>query len=415
MDPAHWLVPAAIAFGLVVGVGLSVAIMAANRRGRSAVAVITPAVPEGVEEVIDSLESAGVVIDSSNNVLMASTAALAYGLVWNQALAHPEIIALVDQVRRDGIPVSRELHLTRSLFGESQLHVQVRVARLGTRFVLLLAEDRTESFRLDEVRRDFVANISHELKTPIGAIGLLAEAIAAASDEPKEVKRFAKRLTIEADRLARLTIEIIELSRLQAAEPLASAEKVDIDSVVAQALDRNRVAAETHRISLVSGGDAGAEVYGDEQLLVTAVHNLIANAIQYSPDGFRVGVGVSVAQGAVEIAVTDQGVGIPEGERERVFERFFRVDNARSRHTGGTGLGLAIVKHAVQNHGGDVRVWSQQGSGSTFTIRLPEASQTPKPESSASSTGSSAPSSKSKNKSKAKSAASPTPLGAKTP
>jgi len=400
MDPAHWIVPAALAFGLLVGVGVSVAIMAAHRRGRSAVAVVTAVVPDGVEEVIDSLESAGVVIDSSNNVLSASTAALAFGLVWNQALAHPEIIALVNQVRRDGIPVNRELHLTRSLFGEAQLHVNVRVARLGTRFVLLLAEDRTESFRLDEVRRDFVANISHELKTPIGAIGLLAEALTVASDEPKEVRRFAKRLTIEADRLARLTHEIIELSRLQAAEPLASAEKVDIDSVIAQAVDRNRVAAESHRISLVSGGDAGAEVYGDEQLLVTAVHNLIANAIQYSPDGFRVGVGVTAVDGVVEIAVTDQGVGIPDGERDRVFERFFRVDNARSRHTGGTGLGLAIVKHAIQNHGGDVRVWSQQGSGSTFTIRLPEAFDAPK---SASSTSP-----------KAKSADSTTSLGATT-
>ena len=379
MDPAHWIVAAAMAFGLVVGVGVSVVVVAAHRRGQSAVAVITPVVPDGVDEVIDSLESAGVVLDSSNNVLSASTAALAYGLVWNEALVYPELVALVDRVRRDGVPVSQEFHLTRSLFGEAQLHVQVRVAPLGTRFMLLLAEDRTESFRLDEVRRDFVANISHELKTPIGAIGLLAEALQLASDEPKEVKRFAKRLTIEADRLARLTQEIIELSRLQAAEPLASATKVDIDTVVAQAVDRNRVAAESHRISLVSGGDAGAQVYGDEQLLVTAVHNLIANAIQYSPDGFRVGVGVTVANGVVEIAVTDQGVGIPEGERERVFERFFRVDNARSRHTGGTGLGLAIVKHAVQNHGGDVRVWSQQGSGSTFTIRLPEASQAPKP------------------------------------
>lgn len=378
MDPAHWIVPAAIAFGLIVGVGLTIAFMAAHRRGQNAVAVVTPMVPDGVEEVIDSLESAGVVLDSSNNVLSASTAALAYGLVWNEALVYPELVALVDRVRRDGIPVSQELHLTRSLFGEAQLHVQVRVSRLGSRFMLLLAEDRTESFRLDEVRRDFVANISHELKTPIGAIGLLAEALELAKDEPKEVKRFAKRLTIEADRLARLTQEIIELSRLQAAEPLASATKVDIDAVIAQAVDRNRVAAESHRISLVSGGDAGAEVYGDEQLLVTAVHNLIANAIQYSPDGFRVGVGVTVGGGVVEIAVTDQGVGIPEGERERVFERFFRIDNARSRHTGGTGLGLAIVKHAVQNHGGDVRVWSQQGSGSTFTIRLPEASQAPK-------------------------------------
>lgn len=408
MEPAHWIVPAALAFGLVVGVGVSVAIMAAHRRGQSAVAVVTPVVPDGVEEVIDSLESAGVVLDSSNNVLTASTAALAFGLVWNEALVHPELVALVDQVRRDGIPVSRELQLTRSIFGETQLHVQVRVARLGTRFVLLLAEDRTESFRLDEVRRDFVANISHELKTPIGAIGLLAEAIETASDEPAEVKRFAKRLTIEADRLARLTQEIIELSRLQASEPLASATKVDIDSVVAQAVDRNRVAAESHRISLVSGGDAGAEVYGDEQLLATAVHNLIANAIQYSPDGFRVGIGVTVADGVVEIAVTDQGVGIPESERERVFERFFRVDNARSRHTGGTGLGLSIVKHAVQNHGGDVRVWSQQGSGSTFTIRLPEASRLPETSKAPGPVAPSAP------KSKAKSADSASSLGAAT-
>lgn len=405
MDPAHWIVPVAIAFGLLVGVGVSVAFMAAHRRGRSAVAVVTPVVPDGVDEVIDSLESAGVVLDSSNNVLTASTAALAYGLVWNETLVYPELVTLVDRVRRDGIPVSQEFHLTRSMFGEAQLHVKVRVARLGTRFMLLLAEDRTESSRLDDVRRDFVANISHELKTPIGAIGLLAEALEMAKDEPKEVKRFAKRLTIEADRLARLTQEIIELSRLQAAEPLASAAKVDIDTVVAQAVDRNRVAAESHRISLVSGGDAGAEVYGDEQLLVTAVHNLIANAIQYSPDGFRVGVGVTVAQGVVEIAVTDQGVGIPEGERERVFERFFRIDNARSRHTGGTGLGLSIVKHAVQNHGGDVRVWSQQGSGSTFTIRLPEASQAPKPAGLPTSKATSA---------KASSADSSTSLGAST-
>ena len=404
MDPAHWLVPAALAFGLLVGVGVSVAIMAAHRRGRSAVAVITPTVPDGVEEVIDSLESAGVVIDSSNNVLSASTAALAYGLVWNQALVHPELVGLVDQVRRDGIPISKELHLAHTPFGENQLHLQVRVARLGTRFVLLLAEDRTESYRLDEVRRDFVANISHELKTPIGAIGLLAEAIETASDEPAEVKRFAKRLTIEADRLARLTHEIIELSRLQSAEPLASADKVDIDYVIAQAVDQNRVAAESHRISLVSGGDAGAEVYGDEALLVTAVHNLIANAIQYSPDGFRVGIGVTNSNGVVEIAVTDQGVGIPESERDRVFERFFRVDNARSRHTGGTGLGLSIVKHAVQNHGGDVRVWSQQGSGSTFTIRLPEATQMPP----------AAPSTPATTSAATTSAAPPTTLGATT-
>jgi len=373
MDSA-WLVPVALAFGLLVGVGGTVTVYAAHRRGQRAVAVASPAVPEGVDAVIDALESAGVVLDPSNNVLKASTGALAFGLVWNQALVHPELVELVDRVRRDGEPVTREMHLTRGPFGEAQIDLLVRVARLGSRFILLLADDRTESYRLEEVRRDFVANISHELKTPIGAVSLLAEALESAADEPAEIKRFAERLSIEADRLSRLTHEIIELSRLQAADALKAAELVDIDAVVSQALDRNRVAAETHRIQLVRGGDKHAEVYGDEQMLVTAVHNLIANAIQYSPDGGRVGVGVSNVDGVVEIAVTDQGVGIPESERDRVFERFFRVDSARSRNTGGTGLGLSIVKHIVQNHGGDVRVWSQQGRGSTFTIRLPEAS-----------------------------------------
>jgi two-component system sensor histidine kinase SenX3 len=227
---------------------------------------------------------------------------------------------------------------------------------------------------LDAVRRDFVANISHELKTPIGAVGLLAEALQAASDEPAQVRRFAKRLTKESERLARITQEIIELSRLQAADALSKPDVVDIDHVVALAIDQNHVLADSRGVKLVSGGDAGVEVYGDEPLLVVALHNLIANAIQYSPKNSRVGVGVSSVEGIVEIAVTDQGVGIPEEDLDRVFERFFRIDPARSRHTGGSGLGLSIVKHVVQNHGGDVRVWSQPGSGSTFTIRLPAAS-----------------------------------------
>jgi two-component system sensor histidine kinase SenX3 len=369
-----WLVPAALAFGLLVGVGVSAAVVAAHRRGQRAVAVVTPTVPDGVDEVIDALESAGIVLDASNNVVKASTAALAFGLVWNQTLVHPELVALVDQVRRDGVALSEELTLSRGPFGEAQVHLIVRIARLGTRFVLLLADDRTESRRLEDMRRDFVANISHELKTPIGAVSLLAEALESAADEPDEVRRFAHRLSIESDRLIRITHEIIELSRLQAADALANAERIDIDQVVAKAIDANRVHADSHRIGLVSGGDAGAEVFGDETMLVTAVHNLIANAVQYSPDGSRVGIGVSQRDGVVEIAVTDQGVGIPEAERDRVFERFFRVDSARSRNTGGTGLGLSIVKHVIQNHGGDVRVWSEQGHGSTFTIRLPEAS-----------------------------------------
>ena len=368
-----WLVPLSLVFGLVVGGAMVYIVVLAARRGQMAIDVVSSAVPDGVDEVIDALESAGVVIDPSNNVVKASPGALAFGLVWNHALVHEELVELVDGVRRSGDAVAKEITLARGPFGEATIYLFVRIARLGARYILLLAEDRTESYRLDEVRRDFIANISHELKTPIGAVGLLAEAMGQASDDPEQVRRFAKRLTKEAERLARITQEIIELSRLQAADAITKPDLVDIDHVVAQAVDQNHVAADAHRITLKSGGAGGSQVYGDEPLLVTALHNLVANAIAYSPDGSRVGVGVNVTDGIVEIAVTDQGVGIPEEDRERVFERFFRVDQARSRHTGGTGLGLSIVKHVVQNHGGDVRVWSQPGHGSTFTLRLPEA------------------------------------------
>jgi two-component system sensor histidine kinase SenX3 len=373
MDSA-WLVPAALTFGIVIGAGVFAIVLVAARRGQRAVDVVSSAVPDGVDQVLDALESAGVVIDPSNNVVKASPGAMSLGLVWNGALVHPELVKLVDGVRRTGEPVTQELHLARGPFGDANIYLDVRIARLGARYILLLAEDRTESYRLDEVRRDFVANISHELKTPIGAVGLLAEALVSASDEPEQVKRFAKRLTKESERLARITQEIIELSRLQATDALAKAELVDVDHVVAVAIDQNRVLADSHKVQIASGGDKGAEVFGDETLLAVALHNLVSNAIQYSPKSTRVGVGVSNREGVVEIAVTDQGVGIPDDDQDRVFERFFRTDPARSRNTGGSGLGLSIVKHVVQNHGGDVRVWSQPGRGSTFTIRLPEAS-----------------------------------------
>ena len=374
MDSA-WLVPLALVVGAFAGAGVVGIIVASAQSGQRAADVVSTAVPDGVDQVIEALESAGVVLDPSNNVVKASPGALAFGLVWNHALVHPELVKLVDQVRRNGESITEEIELSRGPFGDVNIYLFVRVARLGARYVLLLAEDRTESYRLDAVRRDFVANISHELKTPIGAVGLLAEALQAASNEPDQVRRFAKRLTKESERLARITQEIIELSRLQAADAITKPDIVEIDHVVAQAIDQNHVLADSGKVRLASGGDAGAQVYGDEPLLVVALHNLISNAIQYSPKHSRVGVGVSNQDGIVEIAVTDQGAGIPEEDLERVFERFYRIDPARSRHTGGTGLGLSIVKHVVQNHGGDVRVWSQPGSGSTFTIRLPEASQ----------------------------------------
>ncbi|MDN4616046.1 ATP-binding protein [Leifsonia sp. F6_8S_P_1B] len=372
MDSA-WLVLLSLGLGLIVGAGFVWILHIAERRGTHAAQVVSPAVPDGVDAVLDAMESAGVVLDPSNNVVKASPGAHAIGLVWNGALVHPRLVEMVDSVRRTGEPITAECELARGPFGEANIHLSVRVARLGSRYVLLLAEDRTESFRLDSVRRDFVANISHELKTPIGAVSLLAEALDDASDDPDQVRRFALRLSEEASRLARITQDIIELSRLQATDALGNAVLLSAHKIVKAAVDQNRVAAEARGIEIALRGDKKAEIMGDEKLLVTAVDNLISNAIQYSPDDSRIGIGVRDVDGVVEIAVTDQGEGIPEEDLDRVFERFFRVDQARSRNTGGTGLGLSIVKHAVQNHGGEVRVWSQPGRGSTFTIRLPEA------------------------------------------
>ena len=368
-----WSVLAALAFGVLIGAGFTVVLHIAERRGQSAARVVAPTIPDGVDQVLDVLESAGVVLDPSNNVLRASPGALAMGLVRNQMLVHPELLDLVAGVRRTGEPVATELLLTRGPFSDATMQLDVRVARLGTRFVLLLADDRTEARRLDEVRRDFIANISHELKTPIASVSLLAEALDQAADEPDRVRRFADRLSVESTRLAHITSEVIELSRLQARDALRRDELLDVDRIVAAAVDQNRVVAAAKGIELRLRAKSKAKIYGDEALMVVAVHNLVANAIAYSSEGGRVGIGVTVDGDAVEIAVADQGIGIAPDDQDRVFERFYRVDQARSRNTGGSGLGLSIVKHAVQNHGGDVRLWSQPGRGSTFTIRLPLA------------------------------------------
>jgi two-component system sensor histidine kinase SenX3 len=372
-----WLVLTALAFGVFIGAAFMIVLHIAERRGSSAARVVAPTIPDGIDQVLEVLESAGVVLDPSNNVLRASPGAMAMGLVRQQALVHPELLDLVAGVRRTGEAVAEEVDVARGPYGEGTIRLQVRVARLGTRFILLLAEDRTEAHRLDEVRRDFVANISHELKTPIASVSLLAEALDSAADEPEQVRRFAGRLTVEASRLAHITSEVIELSRLQARDALRPDVRVRVDDVVAAAVDQNRVVATAKHVEIAVRTSNKAVVYGDRSLMIVAVHNLVANAIAYSNEGGRVGVGAKVVGDTVEIAVTDQGIGIEGDDLERVFERFYRVDQSRASRTGGTGLGLSIVKHTVQNHGGDVRVWSTPGRGSTFIIRLPRAEDAP--------------------------------------
>ncbi|MER7486461.1 ATP-binding protein [Streptomyces sp. NPDC126497] len=337
-----------------------------------------PVLPPGVDTVLSVLRSSAVVLDEADGVVKASSAAYALGLVRGGKLSVEPMLQMARDTRRDGEIRQVELDLPRRGTGRGEaLAVSARVAPLGSRLVLLLVEDLTEARRIEAVRRDFVANVSHELKTPVGALSLLSEAVMDAADDPEAVTRFAGRMQIEATRLTNLVQELIDLSRVQNDDPLEDAEPVRVDELVAEAIDRCRHAAGTKEITMAAAGTDDLRVWGNRGQLAAALGNLVENAVNYSPARTRVGIAVrAVAQPGgdlIEIAVTDQGIGISEKDKERVFERFYRVDPARSRATGGTGLGLAIVKHVAASHGGEVTVWSAEGQGSTFTLRLPEA------------------------------------------
>ncbi len=333
--------------------------------------------PPGIASVLSVLSSSAVVVDSNDRVLRASAAARAFGLVKGDRLVVTELAALARQVRRDGEIREGEFEVQVPRFGGKTTSFAVRVAPLGGAvggggLVLVLAEDQTESRRVDEVKRDFVANTSHELKTPVGALALLAETIEDAADDAEAVRRFAAKMRQEAQRLTNLVQDLITLSRIQAVEPVPDPRLVDLDTVVAEAIDRCRMKANARGITLASIGARGLSVLGDEDLLITALRNLLENAAAYSPEHTRVVVStMRTSEGNAELSVADQGIGIPERDLERIFERFYRVDPARSRATGGTGLGLAIVKHVMAAHNGKVTVRSVEGAGSTFTLVIP--------------------------------------------
>lgn len=321
-------------------------------------------------QVVDVIATAGVVLDQYNSVLRASPGAIQFGLVQNRRLIHSALVQLADKARTSSGAVQADVTLETGLRRE-QIFVHARAAKFGERYVMLLVDDRTESKKLEETRRDFVANVSHELKTPIGAIGLLAEAIAGAIDDPEMVEKFTESLQKETLRLGNLVQELIQLSRVQGAKLSETSTELDLATVIADAVDRNQLLAEQRAIKLATNAESGVKLIGDYEMLVTAVRNLIENAIVYSEQHSQVGIGLRVVDGVAEIAVTDSGIGIPESEQERIFERFYRVDPSRSRETGGTGLGLSIVKHAAANHRGEVKLFSKAGVGSTFTLRLP--------------------------------------------
>jgi two-component system sensor histidine kinase SenX3 len=332
-------------------------------------------IPPGIASVLSTLSSSAVVVDGKDRVLRASAAALVCGIVKGDRLMVGELRALARQVRRDGEIRHTEIEVHPPGRADRTTSFAVRVSPLSGAvrgLVLVLAEDQTEFRRAEEVRRDFVANVSHELKTPVGALALLAETIEDAADDSEAVRRFAGRMRQEAARLTFLVQDLITLNRIQAAKPVPDQRSVQVDAVVAEALDRCRVRSDARGITLISAGTQGLSVLGSEELLVTAVRNLLENAVAYSPGGTKIVVGVTEpGDDGVEISVADQGIGIPKRDLERVFERFYRVDPARSRATGGTGLGLAIVKHVMAAHGGRASVRSVEGVGSTFTLWVP--------------------------------------------
>lgn len=361
----------ALAIGLVIGVGLALLVFWAYRARARVAEESSAVVPQGAVDVLDSMDDAACVVDPSGLVLAISHAAARFGIEVGATLDIPELRELVRSVRSSGASTTETMRITRPGVSIDPRLVSARASALGARLTLLIVRDVTEQERLDQVRRDFVANTSHELKTPVGAVSLLAEAIESAADDPAQVRIFASRISAEAARLGQLTGRIMSLSRLQAADGITDFDPVAMDEVVTASIEAHAVQADSAGVELIRGGDRGAFVRGDAQILIEAVGNLIANAIVYSPRGSRVGVGVKIEGETLEVAVSDQGIGISESDRERIFERFYRADEARSRRTGGTGLGLSIVKHATQRHGGEVRVWSRPSRGSTFTMVLP--------------------------------------------
>jgi two-component system sensor histidine kinase SenX3 len=362
----------AVLVGIAVGIWLSPRLVARKQRAAAEQAGIT--VSQMLAHIV-SLSPVGiVVVDTYRDVVYINDRAKELGLVRDRLLDDRAWLAAqrtlatgedgeVDLSPRKGAPAGREGLSVRG-------HVRL-LTEEDTRFAVVYVDDQSEHARMEATRRDFVANVSHELKTPVGAMGVLAEALLASADDPEMVTRFGTKVLAESKRLGDMVGELIELSRLQGAERLPDLEAVDVDMVVAEAISRYKVAADNADIEVATDAPSGFRVLGDQTLLATALANLVSNAIAYSPHGSTVSISKRLRGENIEIAVTDRGIGIARADQERVFERFFRVDKARSRATGGTGLGLAIVKHVAANHNGSIRLWSQPGTGSTFTLSIP--------------------------------------------
>jgi len=322
-------------------------------------------------KLIQSLPDIVIWVDGDNRIKYASEVALSLNIARDEKIQIDSLESLISTARKVDEPITKKIKAKRPL-GIARLNLDTWVMRLERGEVLLWAQNNSIVSRVETVRRDFVANISHELKTPVGALSLLAEAIEEAGKDSETIQKFAKRIGPETKRLTNVIRDIIDLSQVQSDDPLATASPVEVDRVINDAIDAVQLLADLHSVEIVQVKSPDVKIMGDEYQLVMAIRNLLSNAITFSPVNSRITVGAKLKDGVVEITVSDQGIGISLENQSRIFERFYRVDPARSRSTGGTGLGLAIVKHVCENHGGEVSVWSVQGQGSTFTMKFPE-------------------------------------------
>lgn len=354
---------------------------------------------------VEVMPYALIVADSAGAVAYASKGADPLNLVRNGRLVAEDIGEVLALVVADGQVRERELKVTLPRPDRRQdgrgvrageavptdtLYLRVRIGAIADDLFAIFLRDMSEQRRFEAMRRDFITNVSHELKTPSGAISLLAETITDAADDPDAVRYFAGRITKESQRLTELVHKLIELQRAQDAPAMSDAKPMSVVAMTRESIAANEVQADAKQIGIVLSlngrvipvevPEGESETLDDDVLVrvgrepfTTAVKNLVENAIHYSPAHTTVSVGVGVVGDRVRIRVVDQGIGIPKESLGRIFERFYRVDPARSRETGGSGLGLAITKHCVQECGGTISVWSREGEGSTFTIELPVA------------------------------------------
>jgi len=327
-------------------------------------------VPARTRQVLAVLPGGAVVIRRDRRSAYCNNAALALGVARPDGALHPELFRLAERAWGSGEVAEEDVEVQRGVLANSRI-LHARVSVIDDELALALVNDLTEQQAAEQMRRNFAINVSHELKTPVGAIQLLAESVEAGADDSDMVRNFTKKLRKEAKRLSTLIQEIIEISWLQSDAAVVDPLPVRVDDVVAEAIDQTAVAAQARNITVAVEASSHATVLGSEDLLVMAVKNLVDNAIQYSDPGKKITLTSEVEGEVVTISVVDQGIGIANADSDRIFERFYRVDPARSRETGGTGLGLSIVKHIALRHDGAVDVWSKVGVGSTFTLKLP--------------------------------------------